>query len=227
MEPDIASTETVERIKQTAHRHLVEQGPAGLEAGTLALAAGLTVEQLRTHFPDRADLLTAMVLDAYNAMGDGAENGARQSGGSPLDRWVAACRAIRIWAQADAERYALIWGPPIAGYSAPPETMVAGARAAQVLIGLLREAAESGQLRDHPQDPPMSEGMSRNVAALGEGMLSGLPPAVIARMLVAWTQLLGMVSFAAYGHVQGFAADPDAFFDHAAAAMGHYVGLPR
>lgn len=73
----------------------------------------------------------------------------------------------------------------------------------------------------------MSEGMSRNVAALGEGMLSGLPPAVIARMLVAWTQLLGMVSFAVYGHVQGFAADPDAFFDHAAAAMGHYVGLPR
>jgi len=53
----------------------------------------------------------------------------------------------------------------------------------------------------------------------------GLRHDVIARLLVAWTQLLGAVSFAVWGHVQGFASDPDAFFEYATESMGRYVGL--
>jgi hypothetical protein len=44
-------------------------------------------------------------------------------------------------------------------------------------------------------------------------------------MLVAWTQLFGMLSFELFGHLVGSVDDNDAFFDHATAAMARYVGL--
>ena len=51
------------------------------------------------------------------------------------------------------------------------------------------------------------------------------PPAVVARMLIAWTQLFGMVSFELFGHLVGSVDDNAAFFEHAATAMAGYVGI--
>jgi hypothetical protein len=127
---------------------------------------------------------------------------------------------VRIWAQAHPERYTLIWGPPLPAYSAPPETMIAGARTALVLTGIVRHS-----VRPVGDDTVFTGGMADNVQTLANGMLAGLRHDVIARLLVAWTQLLGAVSFAVWGHVQGFASDPDAFFEYATESMGRYVGL--
>ncbi|MFY1634227.1 TetR/AcrR family transcriptional regulator [Solwaraspora sp. WMMB335] len=214
-----------DQVKSEAYTRLARKGTAALPLANIAADLKVDPAEVHRHFSDPAHLLTAMILDAYQDMGDAAEYGAKQAvGHGPLSQWVATCRSIREWAMANPERYVLIWGPPQPDYSAPAETMVVGARAATILISLLRQAHDAGTLTVF-DDPTMSEGMQRNVDALAEGFLAGLPPTTIARTLVAWTQLLGMVSFSVYGHVQGFAADPNAFFDHAAAAMGRFVGL--
>jgi hypothetical protein len=185
---------------------------------------------VRQSFPNEGDLLTALVLDAYNAMGESAEEGGREAeaaDGSLLDRWIAICRGVRRWALDHRDEYALIWGQPVPDYRAPPETMTAGARTVLALLALLRKAQENGELAEHMEDPPLADGMLRNVESLASGLLKGPPYLVIARVLVAWTQLHGMVGFEVYGHIVGVAADPAAFFDHAAASMGEYVGLSR
>ncbi len=224
----MSQTEAMDQIKQEAYRRIIAKQHVALTPAAIAEGLGIDADEVTRHFAGRDELITALILDAYNAMGDHAEEGAGAvADGGLVDQWVGACRGVRIWAQKNPERYELIWGPPLPDYDAPPETMVTGARTALVLIGLLRKAAEEGALGGPADNPPISEGMQRNVDALAEGLLAGLPEPVIARMLIAWTQLLGMLSFAVYGHVQGFAADPDAYFDHAAAAMAGFVGLTR
>lgn len=221
--PAPAETAPSERLKTAALLRLAEHGPAGLDPAAVAADANVPPDQARARY----DLLTDLILDAYNGMGAAAEDADRRAakrGASPLERWTSICRETRRWACANPQQYTLIWGAPLPRYSAPPESLPAAGRTAFALIGVLRFAQGSGQLRSAP-GAPFSEGMRRTVDTLAEGMIAGVPDDVIARLLVAWTQLLGMISFAVYGHVNGFAADPDAFFEHAAESMGRYVGL--
>ena len=52
---------------------------------------------LYRYYPSRDDLLTALIVDAYNALGAAAEHAL--AGPAPArERWIAACHAIRDWA---------------------------------------------------------------------------------------------------------------------------------
>jgi hypothetical protein len=56
-------------------------------------------------------------------------------------RWSAACGAVRAWALANPNEYALIYGTPVPGYTAPPATIAPAARVSSVLLGILADAA--------------------------------------------------------------------------------------
>jgi AcrR family transcriptional regulator len=217
-----------DRLRREAVARLARRREVDLDLDDLATATGLDVAAVREVFPHRDDLLSVLVLGAYNAMSDHAEQAADEAakaGKSLLDQWVAICLGVRAWAMAHPDEYALIWGQPVPGYTAPPETMAAGARTVLALVAVLRAAQEAGTLADHRDEPPFTEGMAANVASLSSGLLGGLPEPVIARMLVVWTQLHGMAGFEVYGHIAGVAGDPEAFFIHAARVMGIYVGI--
>ncbi|MCK9878840.1 WHG domain-containing protein [Frankia sp. Ag45/Mut15] len=220
--------QAVVRIKEAALVRLAVRRELNLDLAALAGATGVDPALARAWFPQSDDLLTALVLDAYAGMGAGAERGAAEAAaadGSPLDRWLGGCRGIRRWALDHPDEYTLIWGPPVPGYEAPPETMVVGARAVITLLTVLRDAYQAGSLLVRPAEPALSEGMARNVAGLAAGLLEGLPDPAIARMLTVWTQLHGMIGFEVHNHIAGVAADPAAFFDYAAESMGIHVGL--
>jgi hypothetical protein len=223
------TTETDEiavKLKEEAIRRLDRRREVDIDVAALAGAAGLDAGAVREIFPKDDDLLTALVLDAYNAMSDGAEAAAeRASGARPIDRWVAICLGVREWAMAHRNEYALIWGQPVPGYEAPPETMAAGARTVLALLAVVRDAMAGGQFAEPAGEPRLSPAMAANVAPLAEGLLAGLSEHTIARMLVIWTQLHGMLGFEVYGHIAGVAGDPEAFFVHAAHSMGVYVGI--
>jgi AcrR family transcriptional regulator len=222
---------SVQRMKAEGIRRLANRQFVDLDPRAVARGIGLDHAPLQQLFPDEEALLTALILDAYHGMGESAEQAAAAAaaaGADLLGRWVAVWRGVRYWALTHPEEYVLIWGRPVPGYSAPPETMAAGARTVVTLVGLLREAQKAGELTgDSPGERPLSEGMRRNAEGLAAGLLEGLPLSVVARMLVVWTQLHGMVGFEVNGHIAGVAADPAAFFDHAAEAMGEFAGLPR
>ncbi|MBB1254806.1 WHG domain-containing protein [Streptomyces sp. OF3] len=214
-------------IKAEATRQLHQRGALVLTPDSVRAELGLSDDEFAVHFATRDDLLTALVVDAYDGMGERAEQAlaqARESAAQPLDRWVAVCRAVRDWATDNPYEYELIYGTNIPGYDAPPETMVAGARTAFALIGSLRDAAEAHALTSGEPEP-LPEPVAAAVRGLAEGMAEGLPEPVIGRLLVAWTQLFGMTGFSVFGHIAAFGEDPAAFVDHAAATMGRFVGI--
>src|SRR6266542_2658703 len=118
--------EMTEEIKAVARRHLAADG-ANLSLRAVARDLGMVSSALYRYFASRDDLLPALILDAYDSLGDAVERAdAAVDRGDVLGRWLAACRAVRAWALANPHQYALIYGSPVPGYRAPQDVIAGG-----------------------------------------------------------------------------------------------------
>src|ERR1700726_2794616 len=91
-----ARAELTREIKEEPRRQLAATGADGLSLRAVARELGMVSSALYRYYPSRDDLLTALIIDAYNALGEAAEQ-ATAGAGSGRDRWIAACHAIRDW----------------------------------------------------------------------------------------------------------------------------------
>ena len=197
--------ELTREIRQEARRQLAEAGANGLSLRAVARELGMVSSALYRYYPSRDDLLTALIIDAYNAIGAAAEAaaeaGAARAGtgaGPPArETWAAACRAIRAWAVANPHEYALIYGSPVAGYRAPEATIGPASRVPLAFAAILEDAVAS----------------------------ASVPADMLVRATIAWTQLFGMISFELFGQFVGSFEPADAFFDHAVAQLAAFIGL--
>jgi len=220
-----ARAELTHEIKQEARRQLAATGAGGLSLRAVARELGMVSSALYRYFPSRDDLLTALITDAYDALGAAAEAAStRPPAAGVRSRWRSACAAVRDWARAHPHEYALIYGSPVPGYRAPASTIPAAARVAQVLGGLLGEAWATGTLAETPGEP-LAPVLARQAAGVAGAIAPGVPAPVIARALVAWTQLFGAISFELFGQLIGSADPADAFFGYAVEQMADLVGL--
>src|SRR5258705_8620656 len=116
--------EMTEEIKQTARRQLAAAGASNLSLRAVARDMGLVSSGIYRYFGSRDELLTALILDAYNALGAAVEAAQAQVDRTELvGRYNAACHAVRDWALAHPHEYALTYGSPVPGYVAPSETV--------------------------------------------------------------------------------------------------------
>src|SRR5262245_64199601 len=108
---DRARMELTEEIKRVGRRHLTEHGAAGLSLRAVAREVGMVSSAVYRYFPSRDDLLTALIVDAYQALGDAATSAERHVPRHDLiGRWMATARAVRWWALEHPHEYALIFG---------------------------------------------------------------------------------------------------------------------
>ena len=136
-----ARAELTREIKEEARRQVAAAGAQRLSLRAVARELGMVSSALYRYFPSRDDLLTALIIDAYNALGDRAERAvAALPRADVRSRWRACCAAVRDWGLAHPHEYALIYGSPVPGYQAPQETIPAASRVALVLGGLLADA---------------------------------------------------------------------------------------
>ncbi|QWF79967.1 TetR/AcrR family transcriptional regulator [Amycolatopsis sp. CA-230715] len=215
-----ARAELTEEIKSAARRQLGEAGADGLSLRAVARELGMVSSALYRYFASRDQLLTALIIDAYDAIGATAED-ADAPDGEPRARWVAIWHATRAWALAHPHEYALIYGSPIPGYQAPQDTVASAARVAVALLRVV-EAATPRAVIDEPAPPKELVGQLKAVA---QQVGSELDLAVLARFLVAWTQLFGAISFELFGQYVGSADPADSFFAYTSEQMAAYVGL--
>src|SRR5215218_3368694 len=130
--------EMTEEIKAAARRHLAIDG-ANLSLRAVARELGMVSSAIYRYFPSRDDLLTALIIDAYDALGAAAEQSeAAVDRADLLGRWLATCRAVRSWALANPHEYALIYGSPVPGYRAPEDTIPPATRIPLLLGAILR-----------------------------------------------------------------------------------------
>lgn len=217
-----ARAELTREIKEAARRRLGTSGAQGLSLRAVARELGMVSSALYRYFPSRDDLLTALIIDAYDALAERVE---AADGSGFRGRWRACCAAVRGWAKESPNEYSLVYGSPVPGYRAPETTVPAAARVPLAALAILRDAWRAGELRP-PKDPALSPELAAQAARVAEQAAPGLPEPVAVRAVIAWTQLFGMVSFELYGHLVGSMDPADAFFDHAVERMADFLGLP-
>ena len=227
---DRARAELTREIKEEARRQLAAEGAQRLSLRAVARELGMASSALYRYFPSRDDLLTALIIDAYDSIGDSAERAvATLPSGGARGRWRACCHAVRGWALAHQHEYALIYGSPVPGYQAPQETVVSATRVAAILGGLLADAWSArapGLADDARAQEPLRQPLAAQAAAAAAAVAPGVPGSMMTRGLIAWTQLFGMVSFELFGQFVGVAEPADALFGYAVDQMADFVGLP-
>ncbi|MER6782801.1 MULTISPECIES: TetR/AcrR family transcriptional regulator [unclassified Streptomyces] len=220
-----ARIEVTAAIKDEARRMLAAEGAAKLSLRAVARELGMVSSALYRYFPSRDELLTALIVDAYDSVGAAAEQAdarAHAGGAAPRERWTAVCEAVRAWALDHPHEYALIYGSPVPGYSAPVDTIAPASRVGNTLIGIVR-AAHSGR---GLALPPLPAALRPEAVRMTADFAEGLPPEVTAALVAAWAQLVGLISFELFGQFNRVVEDRAAFFAHAADQLAHAVGLP-
>ena len=217
--------EMIDEIKAIARRHLATDG-ANLSLRAVARDMGMVSSALYRYFPSRDDLLTALIIDAYNALGDAAEtaDAAVADQADLRGRWQAICHAVRDWALANPAEYALLYGSPVPGYAAPVDT-----------VGGPPHPGDPGRhhrrrrtRRDAGQRS--ADGLSAQVRADLSATLASfspaLTPALLARGMPAWSSIFGAVSFELFGQYNNVVHARREFFDHQMRRIAEQVGLP-
>lgn len=228
-----------DEILNSAREQLASEGADGLSLRAISRELGMSSSAIYRYFRSRDELLTQLIVDAYNAVGAAAEAAeARVPREALAARFLATCRAVRDWATTHRHEYALIFGSPVPGYAAPQDTIAPATRIPVVLIGILLDAP-----KDEVPDPPpaVQESMAPLLATIAEmtgqdgadgdaeAQTFGLPVGLIARGLIAWTHLIGAVSFELFGHrhnvIGASNTDKETFFDYEIETMIQLVGL--
>jgi AcrR family transcriptional regulator len=232
-----ARAELTREIKEGARRQLAATGADAISLRAVARELGMASSALYRYYPSRDDLLTALIIDAYNAVGEAAEQAIAdekpdESWGR--DRWLATCHAIRGWALDHPHEYALIYGSPVPGYRAPEATIGPASRVPLAFAGVLAAATEAGELGDDAgahagpdaAADALTAGLAEQAAVLSAALTTPVAPEVVVRAVIAWTQLFGMISWELFGQFVGSFEPADALFTHAVAQLATFVGFP-
>jgi AcrR family transcriptional regulator len=218
-----AKAEVRGEIIAEARRQLAIEGAPALSLRAVTRQLGMASSAVYRYFPARDDLITALIVEAYDSLGEVAE-AAVTPDGPAVDRWGALCRAIRTWALEHPHEYALIYGSPIPGYQAPELTIGPASRTTLALSGLVVEAFETGQLVGVGEEE-LTPAAAAEVGRVADLAMPGVPLPIVARAVAAWTQLFGQISFELFGQLQGVVEDPAALFDQSVTVMEAVVGL--
>jgi AcrR family transcriptional regulator len=225
--------EMTDEIKRVALEHLARDGSA-LSLRAVARDMGMVSSAIYRYFPSRDELLTALIIDAYNDLGEAVEeaDGGVDRRDAYLSRWFAVCHTVRRWAIARPAEYALIYGSPIPGYLAPDETIEPGAWAMIAMVRCVAEAETAGKIHaphgaaisPATENPAYAEEL-RTVAV---GMGFAEDSHVIERAVSAVTHVFGAVNFEVFGRLNRVFDQRGEWFDRQVRELAVGLGLtPR
>ena len=225
-------------ILAAARTRLAADGPAELSLRAVARDVGMVSSAVYRYFASRDELLTALLVLAYDDLGEAAERAeAGVADRSDVrERWAAALRGIRSWARANPGDYALLYGSPVPGYAAPQNTVEPATRVIIVILRIVTEAAAAGLITARrPDQPEQAESESESEAVAVAGAIEfvrsrGLVGEevsldLVVRTLMAWTTVFGTISFELFGHLVGSVTDTDTYFEIVIDRLAGDLGL--
>lgn len=223
----MARAELTQQIKAAANRQIADHGAAALSLRAVSRELGMVSSALYRYFPSRDALLTALIVDAFDAVGEAAEQVETET---PVSRgfearWVALGTAVRGWAVAHPHDYALVYGSPVPGYAAPTDTVDPAARVSLVALRLVTDGLDAGEI-DPTSALPMPRPVHADLTTLRDSAAPGIPDEVLARTLLAWTAVLGAISYELFGHLHGIIADHEAYFGHQLRRTARLIAAP-
>jgi AcrR family transcriptional regulator len=224
-----ARADLTRQIVETARKHLETDGAGGLSLRAVARDLGMVSSAVYRYVAGRDELLTLLIIGAYDALGAAAERAEAKVPRPDLaGRWYAVGRAVRRWALKHPHEHALIFGSPVPGYAAPQTTIGPAARVPVLLITLLVDAVAGGRV-DLTAIGPVDDAVRASIAPVRGQVPPELPDDLLVGGLIAWTHLIGAVSFELFGHFHNVigdaAGDREAFFDEQLRRSAVLLGL--
>lgn len=233
-----ARAQTIADIVRLGREQLAKQGAAALSLRAVARDLGVVSSAVYRYVESRDELLTLLLVDAYNELGDAVDAAVADCPeGNHRRRFHALAHAVRSWALQEPARYGLLFGGPVPGYEAPAErTTGPGTRVVRALIRIVDNAYRNGS-KDAPAGPgaggagqpgpPVVPVLHEDFQALRDGLDVALPDELLARGTLVWTALFGAVSFEVFGQY-----GPDTFragdelFGHHVEYLAWLTGVP-
>ena len=150
-------------IRAAARRQIAEVGGGALSMRAIAREVGLVSSAVYRYFPTREALLTAMIVESYGNLASALP---ATEGLAGAEAWRTLGRGLRAWARSVPHEFQLIYGTPIPGYVAPPETVPAAAAVAEPFLRLAPRSAP-----DAFGDPVLADqfGAPTSAALLADG----------------------------------------------------------
>ncbi|MFK0002238.1 TetR/AcrR family transcriptional regulator [Paenarthrobacter sp. NPDC090522] len=224
-----ARAQTIADIVRLGREHLATHGAAALSLRAVARDLGVVSSAVYRYVESRDELLTLLLIDAYNDLGDEVDAAVDSAGGQDFaGQFQALGMAVRRWALREPSRYALLFGSPVPGYRAPGErTTVPGTRVIVRLVGIFDAAYRAGALTAAvPPAVVIHPKLAGDLARIRSEMGLAAPDASLARGVLVWTSLFGAVSFEVFGQygADTFAAR-DELFEHQLAVLQGVAGL--
>lgn len=200
----LAKAQNIERIKELALRQLAAEGAGALSLRAIARELNLVSSAIYRYYACRDDLITALILDAYDDLADTLESAADSRRG-PRGRWSDTGLALRDWAISQPQRFALIYGSAIPGYAAPADTIEPAAR---VVRALAAPVVAGGPITRPGIPRPLREQLTTTAAALDVD----LDAAAVLRLVGAFARLVGALTLELNGHFVGGFEPADALY---------------
>ncbi len=219
---EITRAATVDEIKSTALRLMRESGSTVLRFSDIAREMGMTAPALYRYFASRDELLTALIIDAYDDLRSSMVEARDALPAHDVPgRLRALNQAYRLWARHEPERFALIFGLPAAGYTAPVDgpTTQAAHRTFAPYYQLAAVGDAQAQPRLGPVDVPVGEQFVKDIGV-------DVSPEMHVKLLVAWSALHGFTCLEAFNHLKWLGPDAtDALFDALQRSLVVSLGL--
>jgi AcrR family transcriptional regulator len=217
-------SEMSQEIKDVARKHLAADG-ANLSLRGVARDLGIVASALYRYFPSRDALLTALIIDAYDALGAVATEAEAAVPRTDLrGRWLAVCRAVRAWALSHPAEYGLLYGSPVPGYAAPQETVAPAAKVVLLLVDVVVDGAD--RLEPLPSTT-IPDSVRADLRRLIDERPVDLPEERLDRVFLAWTHLFGLLNFEVFGRLDDMINARADYFTPHMTLMADQVGLPR
>lgn len=237
-----ARAQFMAELLAVARERLAADGPSGLSLRAVARELGVSSSAVYRYVDSRDALLTALVIEAYDAVGEVCEQAMTASfasGASPARTWLAVGHAFRAWALENRSSFELVYGTPIPGYAAPQDTVAAASRLWGVIEAICTTAIARGELDLPPTGVEVEGLMSEGVMAFarehllafgadGTTRTDGLPELEeghVARSVTLWVALVGAVSAELFGHLHGMTSSYPRIFELTLATAAVGVGL--
>lgn len=222
-----AREQTMRDIVRIGRVHLATDGAAALSLRAVARDLGVVSSAVYRYVASRDELLTLLVVDGYDELGDAVDEAlAKVSRSDHPGRLAAIGRAVRTWALAEPATYALLFGSPVPGYVAPSEqTTGPGTRVIGRLVEVWEDAWEAGTITVGATKLAPRR-LERDLARIRREAGITAPDQLIARGVFAWAALFGCISFEVFGQYgAGTLTDPKDIFEHHLTLLAETVGL--
>ncbi|MEV0299357.1 WHG domain-containing protein [Nocardia sp. NPDC050710] len=204
-----ARAQTMEDIVRIGREHLATDGAAALSLRAVARDLGVVSSAVYRYVRSRDELLTLLVVDGYNALGDAVDAALEAAPDDPTEQLRVLGRAVLGWARAEPARYGLLFGTPVPGYDAPAEqTTAPGTRVIVAMQTLFARAYARGLLTPPDPLPRVSGALAASFAAIRDEFALDVPDWLLARGVTVWPALFGAVTFDVFDQY-----GPDTFAD--------------